>query len=343
MKIHQENGFWQGRSVLVTGASGLLGGWLVKELVEAGADVVVLVRDTVPNSMLFREGWINRVNNVHGDLENLDLLRRTMSEYGVDTTFHLAAQALVGVAKIDPVTTLKTNVAGTWNVLEAARLTRVKQVVVASSDKAYGSSGVLPYVEDQPLRGQFPYDVSKSCTDLISAMYSTTYELPVVIARCANLFGGNDLNFSRTIPGAILATLQGQPFLIRSDGKFVRDFLYVKDAAAAYMLLAEKLAANGSLTGEAFNFGLEVRLTVLEVAAQVLEIMHRNDLEPIVQNVASAEIREQYMSAEKARRVLGWRPIYSFGDGLMETIDWYRSYCGSEPAIPAKAMHARPG
>ena len=340
MKSLHNSGFWPGRSVLVTGASGLLGGWLVKELVEAGADVVVLVRDTVPNSMLFREGWINRVNSVHGDLENLDLLRRTMSEYEVDTTFHLAAQALVGVAKIDPVTTLRTNVAGTWNVLEAARQTRVKQIVVASSDKAYGSSGALPYVEDQPLRGQFPYDVSKSCTDLISVMYSTTYGLPVVIARCANLFGGNDLNFSRTIPGAIRATLQGQPFLIRSDGKFVRDFLYVKDAAAAYMLLAESLAADGRLAGEAFNFGLEVRLTVLEVAEQVLAIMQRNDLEPIVQNIASAEIREQYMSAEKARRVLGWKPSYDFADGLKETIDWYRSFCGHVTVKPAKAMHA---
>jgi CDP-glucose 4,6-dehydratase len=174
-------------------------------------------------------------------------------------------------------------------------------------------------------------------------MYSTTYGLPVIIARCANLFGGNDLNFSRTIPGAIRATLQGQPFLIRSDGKFVRDFLYVKDAAAAYMLLAENLAADGRLAGEAFNFGLEVRLTVLEVAQQVLEIMQRNDLEPIVQNIASTEIREQYMSAEKARGVLGWRPMYAFADGLKETIDWYRSFCGTEAAKPAEAMHAPPG
>ncbi len=243
-----KNGFWSGRSTLVTGASGLLGGWLVKELVEEGADVVALIRDSAPKSMLFRDGWINRINIVHGGLQDTALLRRAMSEYSVDTVFHLAAQTIVGVAKVDPVTTLKANVQGTWNVLEAARQTHVKQIVVASSDKAYGASDELPYREDHPLRGRYPYDVSKSCADLISTMYAATYGLPVVIARCANLFGGGDLNFSRTIPGVILAALQGERFLIRSDGKFVRDFLYVKDAATAYMGLAEKLADNRALT-----------------------------------------------------------------------------------------------
>ena len=313
----------------------------MKQLVECGADVVALVRDITPKSMLFREGWTERINVVHGDLEDPDVLRRTMSEYEVDTTFHLAAQAIVGVAKVDPVPTLRTNIAGTWNVLEAARQTRVKQVLVASSDKAYGSSRDLPYHEDQPLRGQYPYDVSKSCTDLISAMYATTYGLPVVIARCANLYGGNDLNFSRTIPGAILATVQNQRFLIRSDGKFVRDFLYVKDGASAYMLLAEKLAEDKSLAGEAFNFGLEARLTVLEVANRVLELMGRSNLEPIVQNIASAEIREQYMSSEKARRVLGWKANYDFDEGLNETISWYTEFLNAEQmAKPDMAMKA---
>jgi CDP-glucose 4,6-dehydratase len=336
----KQNGFWYGRSVFVTGASGLLGGWLVKDLVEAGAGVVALVRDGVPQSMLFREGWINRVNTVHGGLNDPELLRRSMGEYAVDTVFHLAAQAIVGVAKVDPISTLKTNVEGTWNILEAARQTQVKHIVVASSDKAYGSSQELPYREDQPLQGRYPYDVSKSCTDLISTMYAATYRLPVVIARCANLFGGGDLNLSRTIPGAILATLQNERFQIRSDGKFVRDYLYVKDAAAAYMLLAEKLSENPGLAGEAFNFGLELPLNVLETASRVLAIMHRQDLEPIVQNIASSEIREQYMSAEKARTVLGWKTRYTLDEGLAETVEWYSSFCGSILAKPGVALHA---
>jgi CDP-glucose 4,6-dehydratase len=340
MTNSRKSEFWAGKSVMVTGATGLLGGWLVKELIEKGADVVALIRDGAPKSMLFREGWINRVSTVHGGLCEAALLRRAMGEYAVDTVFHLAAQALVGVAKVDPVTTLETNVQGTWNVLDAARQTQVKQVVVASSDKAYGSSDELPYREDQPLRGRYPYDVSKSCTDLISTMYAATYGLPVVIARCANLFGGGDLNFSRTIPGVIAAALQGERFLIRSDGKFVRDFLYVQDAAVAYMRLAEELAANRSLAGEAFNFSLETRFTVLELVKKVLSLMHCEHLEPIVQNTASAEIREQYMSAEKARRVLGWTPKYGFDVGLQHTIDWYRAFWPAAVAKPNADLEA---
>jgi CDP-glucose 4,6-dehydratase len=335
-----KNGFWSGRSVLVTGATGLLGGWLVKQLVEAGADVTALIRDGAPKSMLLRDGWINRINTVNGGLHDTALLRRAMSEYSVDTVFHLAAQTIVGVAKVDPVTTLKANVQGTWNVLEAARQTHVKQTVVASSDKAYGASDQLPYREDNPLRGRYPYDVSKSCADLVTTMYAATYGLPVVIARCANLFGGGDLNFSRTIPGVILAALHGQRFLIRSDGKFVRDFLYVRDAATAYMRLAEKLAADRGLAGEAFNFGLEIRLTVLELVKNVLTMMHCEHLEPTVQNIASSEIREQYLSAEKARRMLDWQPAYTLDAGLQETIDWYREFLGVTLAKPESVLQA---
>jgi CDP-glucose 4,6-dehydratase len=342
MKDSPKKGFWSGRSVLVTGASGLLGGWLVKDLLEQGADVTALIRDGAPKSMLFREGWLNRVNTVNGGLQDPALLRRAMSEYAVDTVFHLAAQTIVGVAKVDPIATLEANVQGTWNVLEAARQMHVKQIVVASSDKAYGASDELPYREDHPLQGKYPYDVSKSCADLISTMYAATYGLPVVIARCANLFGGGDLNFSRTIPGAILATLLGQRFLIRSDGKFVRDFLYVKDAATAYMCLAEKLAGDRSLAGEAFNFGLEIRLTVMELVNNILAMMRGEHLQPIVQNIASAEIREQYLSAEKARRMLDWNPDYTLVDGLRETIDWYREFFGaaSEQPVALKAATA---
>lgn len=328
--------FWRGRSVFVTGASGLMGGWLVKRLVEEGADVVALVRDGSPRSMLASERLTNRVAVVNGDLEDAPLLRRALCEYSVQTLFHLAAQPLVGVAKLDPVGTLRANVEGTWNVLEAARQAKVGQTVVASSDKAYGNSANLPYLEDHPLQGRYPYDVSKSCADLISTMYASTYGLPVAVVRCANLFGGGDLNFSRTIPGVIRSTLEGQRFRIRSDGKFVRDFLYVKDAAQAYLTVASELARRPELAGEAFNFSLAVRLTVLDVASQVLGLMGRTDLAPIIENQASSEIREQYMTCDKAHSILGWSPSYGMEKALKETIAWYTSYFGA----PASESHS---
>lgn len=331
--------FWQGRATLVTGATGLLGGWLLKCLIEEGAEVVAVVRDGVPKSLAVEEGLIARVTTVHGNIEDFSFLRRSISEYSVDTVFHLAAQPLVGVAKLDPLSTLETNIRGTWNVLEAARLCHTRQVVVASSDKAYGSSDHLPYTESTPLQGRYPYDVSKSCADLISKMYAETYALPVCIVRCANLFGGGDLNFSRTIPGVIRATLRGEGFVIRSDGKFVRDFLYVRDAAGGYLRVAEALAGDRALRGEAFNFGLGVRLTVLEVVRKVLEMMGRTDLEPVILNQASAEIREQFMSSDKVRATLGWSPSYGLEQGLEETIKWYRSYLvGSEFAFERAAV-----
>jgi CDP-glucose 4,6-dehydratase len=325
--------FWKDRSVFVTGATGLMGGWLVKELLAEGAAVIALVRDRVPSSMVVREGVLDRCTQVHGSLADAHLLRRALSEYAVDTVFHLAAQPLVGVAKQDPVGTLEANVQGTWNVLEAARLApSVKQVIVASSDKAYGDSDRLPYTESHPLEGRYPYDCSKSCADLISTMYATTFGVPVCVVRCANLYGGGDLNFNRVIPGAIQATLKGEPFVIRSDGQFVRDFLYVKDAALGYMFVAEKLAANRELAGEAFNLSLEAKLTVIEVVQQVLRLMDRTDLQPVILNQASAEIREQYMVCDKARQMLSWTPHYSFEDGLRETITWYEDYLGTAVA-----------
>ena len=323
---------WRDRPVLVTGASGFLGGWLVKDLVERGANVIALVRDGAPRSMLAREGWLARIEHVHGSLDDLPLLRRTLAEYAVKTVFHLAAQAIVGTAKADPIGTLQANVAGTWNVLEAARHSRVEQVVVASSDKAYGASPNLPYRETHPLEGRYPYDVSKSCADLICRMYAETYSVPVCTTRCGNLFGGGDLNFSRTVPGVILATLRNERFLIRSDGKFVRDFIYVRDAAHAYLCLAERMAEQPGLAGEAFNFSLEVKLTVLELVHKVLQLMDRGDLEPIVQNIASSEIREQFMVAEKAREMLGWTPRYGMEAGLRETIDWYTEFVADTDA-----------
>lgn len=315
------------RPVLVTGASGFLGGWLVQELVQQGAEVVALLRDRNPKSMLIADGLIDRVVVVQGSLTDGELLRRTICEYEIETIFHLAAQTLVGVGKRDPVATLDANVRGTWTLLDAARQAGiVRQIVVASSDKAYGSSTELPYRETHPLIGEYPYDVSKSCTDLICRMYARTYDLPVVVTRCGNLFGGGDLNFSRTVPGVILATLKNERFLIRSDGLFVRDFLYVRDAVDAYLRLADRMRAEPKLRGEAFNFSLELQLTVLDVVNRVLDMMGRRDLEPIIQNIASSEIREQYMIAEKARTQLGWKPKYGLDSGLQETIAWYRRF-----------------
>jgi CDP-glucose 4,6-dehydratase len=335
--------FWDGKSVFVTGATGLLGGWLVPSLARRGARVVALIRDGSPQSVLVQEGWLGRIATVYGSLGDYGLIRRTLAEYSVETIFHLAAQTLVGIAKEDPIGTLEANVQGTWNLLEAARTTKKCQVLVASSDKAYGEPRSLPYEEDHPLCGRYPYDVSKSCVDLISAMYAATYRLPVGILRCGNLFGGGDLNFSRSIPGLIRSALRGERFEIRSDGHYVRDFLYVEDAAAAYMLFAEKMAADDSLTGEAFNFSLESRLTVLELVDLVLRIMNRTNLKPIILNRASDEVRQQYLSAAKAKRLLGWSPNFSMEEGLRRSIEWYRAYLEKVDAItkaPRQAVQA---
>jgi CDP-glucose 4,6-dehydratase len=306
-----------------------MGSWLVKALLREGADVVALVRDQAPKSMLVREGLLQRIAVVSGDLESLPTMQRAIAEYQPHTVFHLAAQPLVQVARLDPVGTLRANVMGTWNVLEACRLTGKSNIVVASSDKAYGANDSLPYLETHPLQGRYPYDVSKSCTDLITQMYSATYALKTAIARCGNLFGGGDLNYSRTIPGVIQATLAGERFVIRSDGKFVRDFLYVKDAAECYLTLGERLAEDASISGEAFNFSLGLRFTVLDIVDMALKIMDRTDLEPVIQNIASSEIREQYLDAAKARKKLGWSPQYGMEDALRETITWYKAELSS--------------
>lgn len=318
--------YWKNKTVFVTGATGLMGGWLVKALLREGAEVVALVRDQAPGSMLVREGILDEIAVVSGELESLPTLQRAIAEYEPHTVFHLAAQPLVQVAKRDPVGTLRANVMGTWNVLEACRLTGKSNVVVASSDKAYGASETLPYLETHPLQGRYPYDVSKSCADLVTQMYAATYGLRTAIARCGNLFGGGDLNYSRTIPGLIKATLANEPFVIRSDGKFVRDFLYVKDAAESYLILGERLAEDESISGEAFNFSLGERLTVLDIVEMTLALMERTDLEPVIQNIASSEIREQYLDASKARQQLGWTPLYGMREALTETIAWYREY-----------------
>jgi CDP-glucose 4,6-dehydratase len=318
--------FWQDRPVFVTGATGLVGGWLVKRLLEAGADVVCLVRDWVPQSELVRIRLMERVKVVRGDVCDQTLLERALGEYEIDTVIHLAAQTIVGVANRNPVATFQTNIQGTWSLLEACRRSpQVRQIVVASSDKAYGDQEALPYTEEAPLQGRHPYDVSKSCADLIAHTYAHSFGLPVVITRCGNFYGGGDLNWNRIVPGTIRSILRGQRPVIRSDGNYIRDYFYVEDGAAAYMLLAERLAENPALRGEAFNFSNELQMTVLELVQEILRRMG-SALTPEIRCEASNEIRHQYLSAEKARRVLGWRPLFTLDEGLERTIAWYREF-----------------
>ena len=322
--------FWQDRPTFVTGGTGLVGSWLIQRLVEAGADVVCLVRDWVPQSELVRSGLIERVKIVRGDIRDRDMLERALGEFEIDTVIHLAAQTIVTIANRNPISTFETNIAGTWNLLEACRRSpKVKQVVMASSDKAYGDQEILPYNEDTPLQGQHPYDVSKSAADLIAATYAKSYDLPVAITRCGNFYGGGDLNWNRIVPGTIRSILRGQAPIIRSDGEYIRDYFYVEDGAAAYMLLAEQLAARPDLKGQAFNFSNEIQVTVREIVESIIKLMG-SGLKPEILNEANNEIRHQYLSAEKARRMLNWKPLFNLDEALGLTIDWYKEFFKNE-------------
>lgn len=325
-----DKNFWQDRPTFVTGGTGLVGSWLIQRLVDAGSDVVCLVRDWVPQSELVRSGLIERVKIVRGDVRDRDMLERALGEFEIDTVIHLAAQTIVTIANRNPISTFETNIAGTWNLLEASRRSpKVKQIVMASSDKAYGDQEILPYSEDTPLQGQHPYDVSKSAADLIAATYAKSYDLPVVITRCGNFYGGGDLNWNRIIPGTIRSVLRRQAPIIRSDGGYIRDYFYVEDGAAVYMLLAEQLALRPELKGQAFNFSNEIQVTVREIVESVIKLMKSN-LKPEILNETSNEIRHQYLSAEKARRVLNWKPLFNLNQGLTITIDWYKNFFAHE-------------
>jgi len=322
--------FWQDRRVLVTGATGLLGSWLTKRMLGLQADVVCLVRDWVPESELMRSQSIGRVKVVRGDVRNEKILERALGEYEVDTVFHLAAQTIVPIANRNPLSTFETNIGGTWSLLEACRRSpTVKQIVLASSDKAYGEHEALPYTEETPLRGTYPYDASKSCADLIARSYSVMFGLPVATTRCGNFFGGGDLNWNRIVPGTIRSVLRGQSPIIRSDGKLVRDYFYVEDAVAANILLVERLSEDSSLRGEAFNFSYEHPLSVFEIAELILQLMHSN-LKLDIRNEGKGEIQKQFLTAAKARNVLGWKPLFTLQEGLKRTIEWYRALLGAE-------------
>lgn len=321
--------FWNGKKVFVTGATGVVGLNLVNRLVEYNADVVALVRDSVPKTHILGT-WLSGesgVTLVRGDLLDYDLVSRSLAEYECEYIFHLGAQTIVNVGNRSPVTTFRSNIEGTWNLLEAARVlegyaSTIKAVCVASSDKAYGTSPVLPYVEDMPLRGEHPYDVSKSCTDLLAQSYAKTYSLPVMIARMGNIYGFGDMNFNRIVPGTIRTILEGKPVEIRSNGTPIREYFFVLDAVDAYLTMAEKISKKG-VAGEAFNFSSGEKLTVLEIVQKISDLMGAKQ-KPRILDTARHEIQDQYLSIAKAGKVLGWKPQYKTGEGLKMTIDWYK-------------------
>lgn len=318
--------FWERKQVFVTGAFGFLGSWVCDALLDSGATVVGLMRDITPVYDAGDARSRTNIHVVHGALEDYDCLLRTLNEYEIDSVFHLGAQPIVGTANRNPRSTFEANIRGTWNVLEACRqVSTVKRIVVASSDKAYGAHEQLPYTEDMALQGSHPYDVSKSCTDLIAQTYHGTYALPVCITRCGNFFGGRDLNFNRIVPGTIRSTHYGEPTIIRSDGTFIRDYIYVRDVVHAYLELARQMDRD-DLHGHAFNFSNEVKLNVLELTQKIIALMGRTDLEPVIMNEVRGEIKDQYLSAQKARERLDWKPQFTIDEALAETIGWYRAY-----------------
>jgi CDP-glucose 4,6-dehydratase len=324
--------FWNRRNVFVTGATGLLGSWMTEELLRRGANVTCLIRDWVPESRLVGSGALASVNAVCGELEDYSLLARALNEYEIDSVFHLGAQTIVGTALRAPLSTFEANIRGTWNMMEACRVNpKVERVVVASSDKAYGEQERLPYTEDEALNSKYPYDVSKACSEFIALSYFHTYQTPVAITRCGNLYGGGDLNFNRLIPGTIRSALRNEAPIIRSDGKFIRDYFFVRDAVDAYLTLAERLP-DAQFNGEAFNFSTESPVSVLELVDEILKLTGKTHLTPKVMNEASREIPKQYLSCEKARRMLGWQSKFTLDEGLRETIDWYQKRLTQEHA-----------
>lgn len=326
MKVQHINS-WKGRRVLVTGASGIIGSWLTKELLARKAEVVALIRDHDPQSELFRSGDINRISVINGQLEDYPTCERAINEYEIDSVMHLGAQTIVGAAARSPLATLNANIKGTYNLLDSCRVhsNLIERIVIASSDKAYGESDILPYTEDMPLKANNPYDVSKSCADMIAQAYQNAYDLPIAILRCGNVYGGGDTNWSRIVPGTIRSLKMGEAPIIRSDGAYVRDYIYVEDVVLAYVCVAEQLGQE-NVIGEAFNVSRESPVTVREIVENIQSLMNAQHLTPVVLDQASGEIKDQHLSAEKARKVLGWESRFNLQAGLTETINWYRDF-----------------
>ena len=318
--------FWNGRRVFITGCTGFLGSWLTAALLERNAEVVGLVRTRGPESQLVRSGLIDEIQVVSGDLQSFGLLKTTLTDYRIDTVFHLAGQTIVGVANRDPVATFETNIRGTWLLLEAVRQTKtVRGVIVASSEKAYGEQDNLPYREGFPLQGRHPYAVSKSCGDLIAQSFAHTYDLPIAVTRCSNLYGGGDLNWNRLIPGTIRSVLYGERPTLRSNGAFQRDYLYVVDAVRGNLMLAESLV-DPDVAGQPFNLGSGCPVPALEVVRTIVALSGHPELDPIILNEVRNEILDEFLSHEKAQKAVGWRPNYTLAEGLRETLSWYRAY-----------------
>lgn len=317
--------FWSDRTVLVTGAGGFVGSWLTAGLVRSGARVVAILRDSPGEALLRKQGVLSEVTVLQGSITDYRLVERALNEYEVDSCFHLAAQAIVSAANRSPISTFEANIQGTWTLLEACRLTpAVKRIVVASSDKAYGDQPILPYTEDTSLYGRYPYDASKVCTDVLARCYAGTYDLPIAVARCANIYGGADLNWSRLIPGTIRSVLLDEEPIIRSDGTPERDYLYVTDAVRAYMTLGAR-SADADTRGRAFNFGSGTPISALDLVARILAVA-ASSLRPRILGEAKGEIDRQYLDSSFARDVLGWKPEVSLDEGLPEALDWYADY-----------------
>ena len=318
----RQNRYWKNKKVFITGYEGFLGSNLTRILLSYGANIIGI--DKVkrrPVSVL--NGLRDNIVCIKGDVANLNLIKGVVDKYKPHTIFHLAAEAIVEEANRNPVLAFKSNIEGTWNILEASRDRKyIESIVVASSDKAYGSHKVLPYKEDAPLKGSHPYDVSKSCADLICYAYWNTYKVPVCTTRCGNIYGPGDFNFSRLVPDAICYALQNKQFIIRSDGKFTRDYVYVEDIVNGYMALAEKIKKM-KLHGKAFNFSNENPLSVIEVVKKIYKLIGKEPYCKIL-NKAKYEIKHQYLCSEKARKILKWKAKYSLDEGLEKTIAWYK-------------------
>lgn len=323
---------WTNKNVFITGADGFIAGWIAKTLVEKGAHVIAIVRDTKKNSALKVHGILDKVTVVNGCITDFTLMKRIMNEYSVEYCFHLAAQPLVQVANNSPMSTFDTNVKGTWTILEAIRTVKYpgfKGIVIASTDKAYGTHEQLPYTEDSELRGIFPYDASKVCADVIARCYTATYDLPVAVTRKANIYGGGDLNFGRIVPDTVKSLLDGSELVIRSDGTPQRDYLYVEDAVEGYLILAENI---DKVKGQAFNFSSGKPISVIDLMNVIIRIQGKT-VTPRILGEAKSEIDVQYLANEKAKHILNWEPRHSLEDGLRKTIDWYQNYLAHESSI----------
>lgn len=316
-----------GLNVLVTGGTGVIGAWLLKKLIELNINTTLLIWGDYENPELLQNETLSKTTNVYGSLTDINLLKSTLRDHKIDIVYHLGAQAIVETAFKDPFTTFESNIRGTYNLLEACHLSdqNIQALIVASSDKAYGTHQNLPYTETTSLNGIYPYEVSKSCTDLLARSYAITYSMPIAIARCGNVYGGADLNWNRIVPGTIRDLYYDRNPLIRSDGTHLRDYIYVKDIVNAYISLS-LATLSGLPHGEAFNFGNNSPVSVLDLVKKICESMDKHHIKPIIENSAQGEIHSQYLDSTKANQLLSWEPTYSLEQGLKETIDWYKKF-----------------